>query len=100
MNRSIGFERTIQIQRFEPIKVSVNITDIPMRLWQDSEWIENLHKLLVVNVYKIAYYDSEFRTMLRESSAAEVFEKEEQRLLESLKLPNLNISVAIVEKDV
>jgi hypothetical protein len=92
MERSLGIERTVQIKQYEPVKVFTNVDNIPLHLWADEKFMNNLSKLMIVQVYKALINEREISEALRTSeiSYADLLTGMEEDLLKSLNLGTIS----------
>lgn len=102
MNRTLGFEKTIQTGQYEPVKVSTFVSEIPDTLWAKEGFVEELGNLLVVQAYKILINEHVLDKEVRGTggSKKEILDNVEKQILESLDLQNLiiTLNVEITEK--
>lgn len=100
MERSIGFERSIQPKQFESLKVSSFVSNIPFEQWKDEKFIDGLYKLLTVQGYKALMNETSLVNGLKESGLepTEYLAQLEKELLDYLKLDELQLETK-VEKE-
>lgn len=97
MNRTLGFEKTIQAGQFQPVKVSTFVNEIPDTLWAQEGFVEGLGKLLTIQAHKILQneYILTKELMSSEGDKKQTLDKIEQQILESLDLKNLIITLNV-----
>lgn len=97
MNRTLGFEKTIQAGQFQPVKVSTFVNEIPDTLWAQEGFVEGLGKLLTIQAHKILQneYILTKELMSFEGDKKGLLNKIEQEILESLDLKNLIIALNV-----
>ena len=97
MNRTLGFEKTIQAGQYEPVKISTLVNEIPDKAWSEEGFIEELGNLLIVQSYKILQNEYVLSKELRNSEGdkKELLNKLEKQILETLNLKDLIITLNV-----
>lgn len=96
MLNSINFGKTLQIKQYEPISSSASINDITEELWSDRDTLDNLSKLLVVQVYKILGHAARLEKLLAETDSwKNLLDNMENQLCEDLNAKGFKISITV-----
>jgi hypothetical protein len=89
MERSIGFEKTIQVAQFEPIKVSSYINDIPQEVWSNTDFIQQLYRLLIIESYQTVFDERVVKQQLSEGNPNEVLHQLKTEVLVNLNFQDI-----------
>lgn len=97
MNRTLGFEKTIQAGQFQPVKVSSFVNDIPDTVWSQDGFVEELGNLLIVQAHKILQNEYILSAEMRNSEGdkKQLLDKVEKEILEVLDLKNLVLTLNV-----
>lgn len=103
MNRTFGFEKTIQSKQFEPIKISTYISDVPMEVWSEDGFVDKINDLMMIQIRKALVNDLILDRKMREADSnkySELLSEIEHKILEDINLQGivLNININIEEK--
>lgn len=101
MERSIGFEKTMQVAQYEPIKVFSQVNNIPLEIWSKTGFANKLYQLLMIESYKAIADERNITKQLRESdgNALDLLNHMETEILDSLHLENIVVNINITTQE-